>query len=253
MSEDLQQTFIKEIQETKCLTVCLGQRKSGKSVWSLCVLREAIKQRGFKAWYLVIPSFNKEQNNQYDFLNIELKKLKQEGHEVIIFSELNELVLDMIREKQHKNGGVDALFLVDDSTAFISKYVRTNNENMNRMLTELRHKDLNMSVYMVVHSLKGILSPLFREMLTFLFVFDCTTKNTLDAIYEEYYSVKFDTFKEWKKTVWMPHCEESRQYTPLCFYTLQGGKYDLETKNWGIYRRNKNFILNQKGHQDKTK
>ena len=245
-SVDLQDTFIKEISKNKCLVITLGQRRSGKTSFSLSILKEIIERRAFGALYLIIPSFRKEADNQYHFLEKACEELIKEGREVTLFTQFNDLVLDIIRKKQAINNGRSALVFSDDSTAFIAQYLRRNNMEMNRLLTELRHKDLNLSVWFIVHSLKGVLSPLIREVLTFLMIFDCTTQKVLHDIWEEYYSLQFRRFNDFLDEVWKEHCKEHNRYTPLVLYTLQGGQFDLNARDWFIYKRNVKFIINQK-------
>ena len=85
--------------------------------------------------------------------------------------------------------------MVDDASGELLKQV---DASFIQLATTTRHF-AGCTVYVCVHSCKKILSPIIRQNLDHLFIYRIINVKLLEDLYDEYFSMLFDNFKQFKQ------------------------------------------------------
>jgi hypothetical protein len=217
----LEKEFLEGFEKGRvCLSI--GTKGSGKSYTMLSYLKYALKHDLYDVYLLSLPVYQFEQHDSYDFLKKYRGKAK-----VMIFNRYDPIIFKKaigLPNDLHK------LILLDDSTGSFS--FRAEPEEL-QFLAAIRHH--NCSLWLVMHVLKSAIPPTIRAMIDYIYLHLNTNKKGLEAIYEEYLSIAFLSFKEfmeyYKRTVL------DRQYNSLLINTREINSYDANTLEWHIIKK----------------
>lgn len=156
------------------IIISCGVKQSSKTFNLLSYLHCCFIMKRYKHYHLVLPNFGHEaDDDQYKFMNNYSKDNK-----ISIYNKYSPLVIKKVVGKQNRE---PTLFVIDDATSQGGDI--SNSHAFQRLLTESRH--LNITVYIIVHSLKKVLSPLLRANCDYLMLFRVTNINLLKTFYEE--------------------------------------------------------------------
>lgn len=189
--QNIIETFLKDMIKTHCINVSVGTKASGKTNTMLALLRGFLDNKSFDEYHLVLPSYKYEQNNSYGFI----KPYK----DVKIYNMFHTLVIDRLINQQEKDNTQSILFIVDDATEMFHELWNPS-QPLIALTTRSRH--LNITTWLLCHSLSKILSPVLRQNVRYLLLYDIANKKLLDGIYEEYFSVDMtpkEFMEHWKK------------------------------------------------------
>lgn len=206
------------------VVVSCGAKKSGKTCWMLAILHACVDANAFDDYILVFPSIFVEQYDSYSWC------LKQK--QFTIYTNYHNFILEKLynqnkdRKKQRKT-----LVVIDDATTFASELKNPANENLIALVSQTRH--LKVSVYILVHSLKNILSPVLRENVNYLIIYSVTNAKLLKDIHEEYLSVQCDynTFVEWYRNI------SKEKFSSFMLKTNSPVALDVHTGDWPMVIR----------------
>jgi len=190
-NHNLIEVFVKDLMSVHCVNCSVGSKGSGKSNTMLSVLRACLDNNSFDEYHLVLPSFKFEQNGSYKFI-LPYKNVK-------IYNTFHMLIVDRIIARQDKDNSKSILLVIDDATEMASQ-LWSPDPSLLALVSRSRH--LKISTWMLVHSLRKVLSPVLRENLRYLLIYDVSNKKLLDSIYEEFFSVDMtvkEFYEEWKQ------------------------------------------------------
>ena len=159
--------------------------------------------------------FRSEANNSYDFL----KNQKQ----VFIYPHYSEKISSIV-DKDRRT--FRTLMIADDASGELLKQI---DATFIQIITTTRHY-AGCTVYVCVHSCKKILSPIIRQNLDSLFIYRIINARLLDDLYQEYFSMLFDNFKEFKKF----YLEATEVKNSCIHFSLHTDGLDINVRNWGI-------------------
>lgn len=225
----LDQEFCKALNSGTVVVSC-GSKGSGKSCFMLAMLRACVEANAFEDYVLFFPSLYVEQHDSYAWC------LKQKNF--TIYTGYHNAILEKLYQqnkelkKQRKT-----LVVIDDATTFASELRLATNENLIALVSQARH--LKISLWILVHSLKNILSPCLRENTGWLIIYSITNSKLLNDIWEEYTSIETDykTFVSWYRNM------SKEKYASFMLKTSPPVAIDTHSSDWGMvkYFREKNF------------
>lgn len=220
------------------VVVSCGAKGSGKSTFMLSILRASVEASAYEDYILVFPSLFVEQHDSYAWC------MKQK--EFTIYTNYHNLILEKL---YHQNKDLKkqkkTLVIIDDATTFAKELRLATNENLIALVSQARH--LKVTLWILVHSLKNILSPCLRENSGWLLIYSITNAKLLKDVHEDFLSVycDYNEFIKWYRNM------SNKQY---CSFMLKTGipvAIDTNSNNWKttVYHRNLNntFI-----HEKKT-
>lgn len=169
--EDFQKTILEGR-----LVLSIGTKHSGKSYFMLQYLRFAMKNNLYQKYILILPSFEFEENDSYDFIETKQKH-------IFVFTEYNPLILEhhMISQKKNKK---KTLIILDDASG---ECIFTIDDEMKKFITSIRH--FKSSMWIIAHSAKRILNPFIRQQVDVLFLYKLSDKDLLEALFREFLSM----------------------------------------------------------------
>lgn len=211
---DLEQDFYKDTTENGRFILSLGCKSSGKTNTLIGYLAKVLYHNVFESIHAVLPAYHHEQNNSYAFL-------KNQKH-VNIYSHYNEKISKAVDKDREKK---KTLFIIDDATNELMKIDPT----FTRLITTSRH-GLGVTIWSCVHSCRKILSPVVRQNIEHLFIYRIVNAKLLYDLYDEYYSMTFPSFSEFKRFYTIATNEK---YSAI-YYSLMKGQIDTDVKNWDI-------------------
>ncbi len=203
----------------------IGTKGSGKTHLLLNFLRYAIMNNYYDQYIMVLPMFELEENNSYNFINAKDKNM-------FIFDSYNEVITaDLIKQqtKDIKNKK-KVLFIIDDASG---EDVFRIDDSLRHLITSIRH--FNVALWMCVHSASGILSPFIRQQTDILFLSKITNYKLLKNIYEEFLSlmddyVGVDGHKNFVDKVIKLHKEKYQ----VIYMNIRTGSIDYNVAKWNF-------------------
>ena len=215
IDNDHESEFIKDNTTTGRMILSIGKKNSGKSFLMMAYLKYVLYHEIYEAIHFVCPIYNGEQNNSYDFL-------KTQKH-VLIYPHYSEAVSKIV-DKSRKTKRT--LFMIDDAT---SELLHNNDNMFLHLITTTRHHK-GLTLWANVHSCKRILSPAVRQNVDNMFIYHIPNIKLLNDIYDEYLSLLFDNFKEFKQFYLQTLNEEHS----CIFYSSNIKGIDSHVKHWRI-------------------
>lgn len=233
-----EQAFLKDTTDTGRFVMAIGQKGGGKSYLLCSYLKYVLSKNVFENVHFVCPCYKGEASNSYDFL--------EDQKHVLIYPHYSEAVIKRV-DADRKKG--KTLFVVDDASGELLKQI----DNTFVQLITTTRQFKGCTVYICVHSAKKILSPIVRQNLDHLFIYRIINAKLLEDLYDEYLSMMFENFKEWKRT----YLELTKEPNSSIHFSLHTDGIDPYVKNWNLnlYRDNiklKPTKLN-KHHEPKKK
>lgn len=217
----LEQEFMEGFSKGR-VAVSVGTKNSGKSYMMLHYLHYCLENNIYAEYYLSLPTYTFEQKDSYKFIREYKGKAK-----IYVYSMWDEMIINRIKQSDPK---VKKLCLVDDA----SGNFRLNATQVElTFMAQIRHH--NCSIWLIFHMLRHALPATFRCCIDYLFVHMNTNRRGLEAIYEEFLSLVFPTFKEFLE--YYKNNILSEEYNSLLIYTREVGKYDPECKTWAINQK----------------
>ena len=226
----LDKEFCKSL-NTGTVVVSCGSKGSGKSCFMLAMLRACVDANAFEEYVLFFPSLYVEQHDSYCWC------LKQK--QFTIYTAYHNMILEKLytqnkdRKKQKKT-----LVVIDDATTFAKELKNPANENLIALVSQARH--LQVSLWILVHSLKSIISPCLRENTGWLLIYSVTNAKLLNDIHEEYLSVQCDykTFAEWYRIM------SKEKYSSFMLKTNPPVAIDIHSSEWKMIERFREMNFN---------
>lgn len=168
----------------KSFIISLGMKRQGKTFLLLKYLSWAMLNNKFEEYHLILPQFGNERDGAYQFL-VNMKN-------VFIYDKYHQVVCDKILSIMKKK---HIMFAIDDATGELLQNFDT---SMTRLLTCNEHGK-SCCIWICIHSAKRVLPPLARQMLNYLFLYKVTNAMLLKSLWEEYFSMQYDRFDEFKQ------------------------------------------------------
>lgn len=177
-----------------CVLCSVGSKGAGKTSFMLACLRACLERGIFDDYVLILPSYEVEADDSYAFL--------EDFEEVTIYTKYHESIARKLYNRNHDIKTRKAtLFVIDDASAFAIDLHNGKSSELVGLISESRH--VKVTTWLLVHSLRNILSPIMRENIRYLLLYSITNRRLLEAVYEEYMSVYMDKnqFMEWYRNV----------------------------------------------------
>jgi hypothetical protein len=225
--------FLKDNTKTGRMILSLGKKNSGKSYLMMAYLKYVLYHKVYEAIHFVCPIFSGEQNNSYDFL-------KTQKH-ILIYKHYSEAVskaVDKSRQTKH------TLFMIDDAT---SELMQNNDQTFIHLICTTRHYK-GLTLWANVHSCKRILTPAVRQNIDNLFIYHIPNIKLLNDIYDEYLSLLFESFKDFK-IFYVKTLDEEHS---CIFYSTHIKGIDSSVKHWDICKK-QDYILQPTKAPEKPK
>ena len=221
---DHEEFFLKDTTDVGRFILSIGSKGSGKSYLLCSYLRYVIKNKIFDKIHFCCPAFSGEANKTYDFL-------KDQKH-ILIYPHYTQQLSKIVDKDRRK---FKTLMIVDDASGELLKQI---DNTFVQLSTTTRHYE-GCTIYVCVHSCKRILSPIIRQQLDHLFVYRIINANLLQDLYDEYFSMMFNNFKEFKKF----YLEATKENNSCIHFSLHVKGLDINVKNWGINTKRDNIKL----------
>ena len=219
----LEQSFLDNFKGGQIALVC-GVKKSGKSVMTLCYLKNCFDRNEYQEYYICAPNYNLEAKGSYDFI-----KAYKGSSKVYVFTQWDELVLQRIMKSDRNK---TKLLISDDMTSYMNL---ASSHIENRFMASIRH--YNCSAILIFHILKaksGGLSAPFRSNVDHLFIYLNVNRKSLEDLYTEFLSMTFKDFNSF-----LAYYKEkilSTQYNALYVNTRAVDTYDPRVIDWNILK-----------------
>jgi hypothetical protein len=167
----------------KCI-LSAGLKNGGKSYLMNQVLRYAFKNKLFDQYVLVLPSYQCEANDSYDFID-------EKDPNVLIFTEYSEILPKKIMNYQTKliNKKKDKkkiAFFVDDASGQTVDSIHLD-QPLKQLITIIRH--MNTVLWLVCHATSGVISKFLRSNLDIMIVYNLSNLMLLESIFDEFLSL----------------------------------------------------------------
>lgn len=173
----MEKTFIESLDKNR-LILSLGTKGSGKTHLLLNYLRFCFENEKYEKYILILPAYNFEQNDSYEFIDSKRK-------DIYIMTEYSEAITKKLYDIQTKDKHKKkTLFVLDDASGMSLFNL---DDSLRQLITVLRHT--NITMWMLIHAAKGILSTFIRMNTDVLLLSKITNKKLLETIYEEYLSM----------------------------------------------------------------
>lgn len=213
--------FSKKLNNGSC-TLITGSKGSGKSCFALGVLRYCLENDVYQVYHLVIPNYETEINGSYKWIDKLWKEKKKLGVQVYIYSDYFPVISERIANRKNHTS---CFLMLDDSTS-MSLFYLYRDEGLKKCIINARHYKL--SIFFIVHSVKGILSGLIRDNLNFVCILDIASRKLLCDMYEMWFSMVM-TQQEFLN-MYMEHSKRERGIIMLS--TAKEKKVDLNPLDW---------------------
>ncbi len=231
---DLSQEFGKSLNEGAVVISC-GAKKSGKSTFMLAILRAAVDAGSYDDYILVFPSLYVEQHDSYAWC--------MKRKEFTIYTNYHNFILEQLYARNMKiEKRKKTLVVIDDATTFAKELKLATNESLIALVSQARH--LQVTLWLLLHSLKSIISPCLRENTNWLIIYSVTNAKLLKDIHEEFLSVQCDynEFIQWYRNM------SKEKFSSFLLKTLPPVAIDIHSNQWITVERfrklNANIISN---------
>jgi len=213
--EDHEQEFLKDM-EIGRFVLGIGAKASGKSYLMTSYLKHALYNNTYKHIHIVLPvSIKGEANNSYAFL-------ENQKH-VLIYPHYREEISKRVDKDRQKG---KTLFIIDDASGELLKNI---DNTLIQLITTTRHYK-GCSIWICVHSAKKILMPIVRQNLDHLFIYRIVNVKLLQDMYDEYFSMMFNSFEDFKIFYLMATQDKNTSI----HYSLHQEGIDPFVKDWQI-------------------
>ena len=174
-SNDLNKEFASDM-TIGCVICSVGSKGAGKTSFMLSCLRACLEKNIYDDYVLILPSYEVEADDSYRFL--------AEYDEVTIYTRYHEKIArDLYRCNHNINTRKNTLFVIDDASAFAVDLHNGKSSELVGLIAESRH--VKITTWILVHSLRNILSPILRENIRYLLLYSITNRKLLESVYEE--------------------------------------------------------------------
>lgn len=216
--ECLDQEFGESVNNGTVIVSC-GSKGSGKSTFMLSMLRACAEANAFDDYVLVFPSLYVEQHDSYKWCMVKKQFTIYTGYHNSILEKLYQRNRDLKKQKK-------TLVVIDDATAFAKELRLATNENLIGLVSQARH--LKVTLWLLVHSLKNILSPCLRENVGWIIIYSITNRKLLQDIWEEYVSVQCDwnSFSAWYRDM------SKKKYSSFMLKCNPPVEIDVGSNDW---------------------
>jgi len=232
--QDHEQDFIKDL-EIGRFVIAIGSKGSGKSYLMTSYLKHALYNNTYKNIHFVCPVGVKgEANDSYAFL--------QNQKHVLIYPHYSEAVSKRVDADRKK---ATTLFLIDDASGELLHNI---DNTLIQLITTTRHFK-KCSIWICVHSAKRILTPIIRQNLDHLFIYRIINMKLLADFYDEYFSMMFDDFKQFKQF----YLEATKEKNSCIHFSLHQNGIDPFVKDWMINREKDTIKLKPTSNTHKIK
>ena len=218
----MQSEFVESILKNWVI-LSIGTKGSGKTFLMLKYLKFAMENKLYDQYILVLPMFNLEENNSYNFINSKEKN-------IFVFDSYNEIITaDLIKQQtKEKSNKKKILFAIDDASG---EDVWSVDDSLRHLITSIRH--FNVALWMCVHSASGILSPFIRQQTDILFLSKITNYRLLKNIYEEFLSLMEDYIgHDGHQNFVRKFTELHKQKYQVIYMNIRTGSIDYNVANW---------------------
>jgi len=220
--QDHEKQFLKDL-EIGRFVLAIGSKGSGKSYLMTSYLKHALHNKTYKNIHFVCPvGIKGEANNSYNFL-------ENQKH-VLVYPHYTETVSKRVDADRRKD---TTLFIIDDASGELLHNI---DNTLIQLITTTRHFK-KCTIYICVHSAKRVLTPIIRQNLDHLFIYRIVNVKLLQDFYDEYFSMLFDNFIQFKKF----YVEATREPNTCIHFSLHLNGIDINVKNWNI-NKNKDLI-----------
>ena len=227
--DELSHYFFENIQ-SGCVIVSCGGKGSGKSTFMLAILHNSVDTNQFEDYILIFPSLYVEQHDAYKWCMKKKQFTMYTDYHPIILERLYKRNIDIKKQKK-------TLLIIDDATTFAKDLRLATNKSLTALISQARH--LKITTWLLVHSLKNILSPCLRENVGYLIIYSITNAKLLKDVWEEYLSVfvSYDRFIEWYNNV------SREEHSSFLLKTLLPVGVDTNSNKWAIVEKYRNIHL----------
>jgi predicted GNAT family N-acyltransferase len=200
------------------VSIYIGLKKSGKSFYICKYLRHVMKKKMYDNYVLVLPVYTHEQTGSYDFIDSKDKN-------IMIFEQYDDSIIESLIDFKTKNNKkkekTTTCVIIDDASQNVY------GQPMIHFISILRHTFS--TLHILLHSAKKCLLPFMRANCDNIIIFRLSNAQLLLSIYEEWFSMLFPTFKDFKKA-YLEHMSKSA-YPAVLLY-IRDQKIDYTLENW---------------------
>lgn len=219
-----EEDFVKDL-ETGRFVLAIGAKASGKSYLMTSYLKNALKNETYENVHIVLPiGIKGEANNSYQFL-------ENQKH-VLVYPHYVENVAKRV-DADRKKG--KTLFIIDDASGELLKNI---DNTLIQLITTTRHYK-GCTIWICVHSAKKVLTPLIRQNLDSLFIYRIINMKLLQDMYDEYFSMLFDSFIDFKAF----YTQITEEKNTCIHFSLHLDGIDPFVKEWRINSQKDSITL----------
>jgi len=216
IATSLEHEFLDDMKDVGRFVCTIGAKGGGKSYTMLAYLKFAIQNNLYEKYHLVLPMFHLEANDSYGFL-------KDQKH-CLIYESFHPKITQRVLADRVK---FKVLFIIDDSTSELTDNI---DKNFIKLLTTTRHGNKGVTIWLIFHASKKVMSPAIRMQIDWLLLTNMQNMKLLEDIYEEFLGRYFDRFRDFKQFY---DQAMSEKYNSIIFGTQQKG-IDTNVKNWEL-------------------
>ena len=232
ITKDNEVEFIDDNIKAGRFILAIGSKGGGKSHLMTSFLKFHLLENTYEFIHFCCPCYGGEADEQYKFLK-DQKQVQIYKHYVPRISAL----VDKDRQKGK------TLFLIDDASSELISNIDT---GLLHLITTARHYK-SCTLYFAVHSCKKILLPIVRQNIDHLFIYKIINAGLLRDLYDEYLSMLFDKWTDFKEFY---NNSTSEKYSCIHF-SIHFQGLDVDVKDWEINRLRDKYSL--KPHKGKPK
>ena len=242
----LEKDFYEINKKTGKIICIVGRKDSGKSYLATNYLAISYKYGIYDEYHLVLPEYETDASGEtYSFI---------EGHRnTTVYSSYSNDITEKVKINS-KNKKI--LYLLDDATSLL--FENKNNPEIIKLVSTSRH-GRGITVIIICHALKSILTPLIRGLIDFLFIGAFTNKTLIKKhLFEENFSMMLseDEFIEEYKEKIINGKYNFMYINGKCQYSFSVNEWNLSTfdRKQSIRHDGKvNYIKIDKTHNIKNK
>lgn len=216
ISTSLENEFLNDMKDVGRFVCTIGAKGGGKSFTMLAYLKWAIQNNLYEKYHLVLPMYHLEANDSYSFLKDQKQCLIYESFHTKI---TQRVLTDRVKFK--------VLFIIDDSTSELTDNI---DKNFIKLLTTTRHGNKGVTIWLIFHASKKVMSPAIRMQIDWLLLTNMNNMKLLEDIYIEFLGRYFERFRDFKQFY---DQAISEKHNSIIFGTQQKG-IDTNVKNWNL-------------------
>ena len=224
LTKDNEVEFIEDNEKAGRFILAIGSKGGGKSHLMTSFLKFHLLENTYEYIHFCCPCYGGEADDQYAFL----KDQKQ----VLIYKHYNPKISALVDKDRQKG---KTLFLIDDASSELISNIDT---GLLHLITTARHYK-SCTLYFAVHSCKKILLPIVRQNIDHLFIYKIINAGLLRDLYDEYLSMLFNKWQEFKDFY---NNATAEKYTCVHF-SIHFKGLDVNVKEWEINRLRDKYKL----------